>query len=239
MQTTVMPQMGEHISAAVTEKLREELEMVAYVASHDLQSPLRVIQSCCGELSALSDPAARDSVETLRREALRMKMLMQGLLDYIRLETFVPKHAPHDSNALVADAVAMLDTEIKAANATIRCDSLPQVTGHRGRLTRLFSHLLDNALKFRGANAPDIHISAQQQGAQWEFCIADNGIGIDEEHHDIMFRLFQRLHTEEAYPGYGIGLALSRKIVEAHGGTLWVESATGQGSTFRFTLPGS
>jgi len=228
-------------SADAVEKLREELELIGYVTSHDLQAPLRIMQSFCAELKnhpgLASDDAGRKAVETIVSEADRLKLLLQGMLDYVRLETFTPALIPLDANEVAAAAITTLQTEIKAAGATVTCDLLPQIIGHRGRLTRLFIYLLDNALKFRGAQSPTIHISARRDKGVWNFCVEDNGIGIPEEHHRIIFTLFQRLHTQQAYPGQGIGLALARKIVEAHGGTMWVESTPARGSRFYFTLP--
>jgi len=220
----------------VVERLHGELELMDYVIAHDVQAPLRTIQNCYEELSAQL-PGDAETVQTLGAETARMKIMIQGLLDYIRLETFVPNHALLDGNEIAAAAITMLEEEIRGASATITCDPLPEVFGHRGRLTRLFAHLLDNALKFHGAEPAKVHIFAQRMADRWEFCIEDNGIGIGEQHRATIFRLFQRLHGDDTYPGHGIGLALARKIVEAHGGKLWVESVPGQGSRFCFSLP--
>lgn len=231
----------EIMADKMAQRMRDELELIGYATSHDLQSPLRTILSCCEELDrspALSaDAAARDNVQLLQKEAARMRVMMQGMLEYIRLETFATSSAKLDSNELVAAAKAALAQEIQDSGAVVVGDNLPPVMGHRGRLTRLFSYLIENAIKFRGKAAPIVTITARPEEAMWEFCVQDNGIGIEEDHHDIIFRLFQRLQTAEAYPGNGIGLGLSRKIVEAHGGSMRVESERGEGSRFYFTLP--
>jgi len=226
--------------AAALERAKEELEIVSYVTSHDLKAPLRAILAACEDLKGYSgiasDKTAQDGVQRITREADRLKTLMQGLLDYLNLETFGPAHSMIDCNEIVETARSILVEKIMTAGVKITQDDLPQVYGHRGRLSRLFVNLIDNALKFHGP-LPLIHISARRAGGMAEFCVEDNGIGIDEEHHQIVFALFQRLHTSEAYPGYGIGLALSRKIVESHGGKIWIEPAPAGGCRFRFTLP--
>lgn len=223
------------------ERAKEELELISYVSSHDLQAPLRAILASCETLeknaAIASDKEAKADLQKITRQTGKMRTLMQGLLDYLRLETFGPTRSMLDMNEIVAAAMTILEENIRATGAKIVYGSLPQFYGHRGRMTRLFVSLLDNALKFRSQQQPEITISASANGRELEFQVEDNGIGIDEEYHDIIFTLFQRLHTEEEYPGYGIGLALSRKIVESHGGRMWMESVPGKGSRFRFTLP--
>ncbi len=227
--------------AAQLERAKEELELVSYVTSHDLNAPLRAILDACEELGSnaaiAADREASAGLHKITNNAGHMKILMQGLLDYLRLETFGPAHSLLDMNEIVAAAQTILEEKIRATGARITCDSLPQFYGHRGRMTRLFVSLIENALKFHSAEQAEIHISAQLSGTNLEFLVKDNGIGIDEEYHTIIFNLFQRLHTEAEYPGYGIGLALSRKIVESHSGRIWVESALEKGSSFRFILP--
>jgi chemotaxis family two-component system sensor kinase Cph1 len=221
-------------------RLKSDLELISYITSHDLQAPLRIILRSCEELQehpGLSDDEeGKRTLQAITGQAAGMKALLDGLLEYVRAETFVVKHTPLDMNEIASLAQGALEQEIKTAATVITSDHLPQVVGHRGRLTRLFAHLLENALKFRGELPPSIHISARRSGMMWEFCIKDNGIGINPEHHTIIFTLFQRLHSEE-YPGIGAGLALSRKIVESHGGQIRVESDAGEGSRFIFTLP--
>jgi len=223
------------------QRLRTDLELFSYIASHDLQAPLRIISIGCEQLhthpSIAADEKACATLQMITGQAADMKALLDGLLEYMRLETFAVKHTLLDGNDIVATAISTLEAEIAQAAATVTCDPLPQTLGHRGRMTRLFAHLLDNAIKFRSAAPPVIHVSARRVGDMQEFCIEDNGIGIDKEYHTIIFTLFQRLHTKEAYTGIGAGLALARKIVEEHGGTLRVEPAEGQGSRFIFTIP--
>jgi light-regulated signal transduction histidine kinase (bacteriophytochrome) len=228
--------------AAQLERAKEDLELVAYAMSHDLKAPLRTIAAACEALSEVpgfsGNEQMQPSLKSIARESGRMKTLMQGLLDYLNLETFGPTRTLLDSKEIVATALTILEEKIQATGARITCDALPEVYGHRGRLTRLFVNMLDNALKFRGP-VPLVHISARIAAKEnfLEFRIEDNGIGIDEEYHTIIFQLFQRLHAPGEYPGEGIGLALCRKIVESHGGKLWVEPAAEKGSRFCFTLP--
>jgi len=226
-------------SAPEADRLMEELELVGYLASHDLMAPLRRILPCCEILEKQSgspvDNQGRAALHTITHEALRMKTLMQGLLDYLNMETFTPTHAAVDCNEVVTAAVAGLRADIKSAGAIVTYAALPVVHGHKGRLMRLFASLIDNALKFRGSQPLKINITACPLGKDWEFRVEDNGMGIEEEYSDIIFRLFQRL--QETYPGEGIGLALCRKIVESHGGKIGVQSSQGEGCCFHFTLP--
>jgi chemotaxis family two-component system sensor kinase Cph1 len=229
---------NEAATAESLQHLRDELELVGKVTSHDLLAPLRAIASGCEELEAQTiNTPAHDTAKALGREAERMKIMMQGLLDYVRLETFTTSHAPVSGNDVVSTALGMLEGEIKQSGAIVTYDNLPRVEGHRGRLVRMMTHVVENALKFHGGRPPVIHIGAHQEGGMQLFCIEDNGIGIDQEDIGAIFRLFQRLHTVEGYPGYGIGLTLAQKIAEAHGGKLWAESTLGLGSRFYITLP--
>jgi len=263
----------EHKRAEQTlaEKARElersntELEQFAYVASHDLQEPLRMVASYTqllgrrykGKLDGEADEFITYAVEG----ATRMQLLINDLLAYSRVGRGKPL-APVSSGEAVARAVANLKIAIEESSAVITCGSdltLPVVLADASQLTQLFQNLISNALKFRSPEVPPrIHIRAvdasdgrkhavvssashsQLSGLnenQWVFAVADNGIGIDPKHFDRIFILFQRLHTREQYPGTGIGLALCKKIVERHGGVIWVESMPGKGSTFYFTLP--
>ena len=218
-----------------------ELELVGHVVSHDLRAPVRILEGLSEQLAEhpalAADAEGRDLVEAVADESRRLRAMIEGLLEYVRLETFTPMHSVLDANEVAAAALTILEDELIAARITVTCDRLPMVVGHRGRLTRLFLALMDNAIKFRAGAAPAIHLSAREEGAWVEFCVADNGIGMEEEQQDVIYTLFQRLHADDEYAGYGIGLALARKIVEAHGGTLRVACAPGTGSSFYFTLP--
>jgi light-regulated signal transduction histidine kinase (bacteriophytochrome) len=224
-------------------KLVRELEVLAYAASHSLQSPVRGLLAGCEELqrnAATLPPEQRATLEMMASEAQRLKSMIQSMVDYIQLETHPVTSAAVDCNEVVQTVITMLEEDIKQAGATVTCDRLPTVWGHYGRITRLFAALLQNALKFRGKQPPMIHVSARGAGSGWqEISVTDNGIGMRGEDTDMLFRLFRRLQPGDAYQGHGSGLALSRKIVEAHGGKIGVESATGKGCRFFFTLPDS
>ncbi|MCK6628740.1 MAG: PAS domain S-box protein [Anaerolineae bacterium] len=218
-----------------------DLEQFAYIASHDLQEPLRAVAGAVqllqkrygGQLDERADEFIRHAVEG----ATRMQTLINDLLAYSRVGTRGQPFQPVDSTAALADALANLTVAIRESGAVITHDHLPTVVADRTQLTQLFQNLIANAIKFRGEQTPEIRIKAEQQKGQWLFAVADNGIGLEAEYYERIFGVFQRLHTRREYPGTGIGLALCKKIVERHGGRIWVESEPGRGSTFYFTLP--
>ncbi|MCS6977047.1 MAG: PAS domain-containing protein [Gemmatales bacterium] len=218
-----------------------ELELFAYVASHDLQEPLRMVSSYCQLLQRRYkdklDEDANEFISYAVDGALRMQTLINDLLAYSRVGTRGKPLVPTSSESALIKAMNNLKLAIEESGAEITHDPLPMVVGDTVQLTQLFQNLLGNALKFRGQEPPRISVGAERQGAFWKFWVQDNGIGIDPADFDRIFIIFQRLHSRDEYPGTGIGLAICKKIVERHGGKIWVESAKGQGAKFLFTLP--
>jgi signal transduction histidine kinase len=224
----------------------EDLEQFAYVASHDLQEPLRMVtnylQLLENRYKSELDPKAQDFIQIAVDGAVRMHQLIGDLLTYSRVGTAGKAFTPTSVNDVLRNALLNLKIAAEETGARIHSDELPRVNGDPVQLTQLFQNLVGNAMKFRSDKPPEIGISAQpaplQDGAAgWHFSVRDNGIGIPSKDFDRIFLIFQRLHTREKYPGTGIGLALCKKIVERHGGRIWVESEPGQGTTFHFTLP--
>jgi light-regulated signal transduction histidine kinase (bacteriophytochrome) len=167
-----------------------------------------------------------------------MQRMIQDLLTFSRVQSRGVEFAPVDTNQVFEKTVFSHQIMIKETGAVVTKDELPTVMGDETQLSQLFQNLIDNAIKFRRADeTPKVHISAQRKGKEWEFSVQDNGIGIDPQYFDRIFIIFQRLHAREAYEGTGIGLAVCMRIVERHGGRIWVESEPGRGSIFHFTLP--
>jgi PAS domain S-box-containing protein len=218
-----------------------ELEQFAYVASHDLQEPLRMVASYVqllarryqGQLDEEADQFINFAVDG----AMRMQKLIQDLLTFSRVGTRGRVFQPLDLGKILDQARENLQLAIQENDAKISFDRLPVVFGDESELVQLFQNLLDNSLKFRGVASPEIHLSAQMDNRRWLITIRDNGIGIDAKYFERIFLVFQRLHGREHYPGTGIGLAICKKIVERHGGQIWVGTQPGPGAAFHFTLP--
>ncbi len=236
------------------QRANADLERFAYVASHDLQEPLRMIASYAqlleqryrGQLDADADEFIAFIIEGV----CRMQQLILDLLEYSRLGISPPDIRSTDANTSCQFALLNLQEAIAQARASVTCDPLPTVMADPSQLTLLFQHLIANAIKFHGAEPPVVHIAARPEDesngkpapgsrppTSYVFSVRDNGIGIEPQYFDRIFIIFQRLHKRREYPGNGIGLALCKRIVELHGGRIWVESTPGEGSTFLFTLP--
>jgi light-regulated signal transduction histidine kinase (bacteriophytochrome) len=222
------------------ERSNAELEQFAYVASHDLQEPLRMVASYCqllqrrykGKLDEDADEFIGYAVEG----ASRMQRMINDLLTYSRVGRRAAMASVRLGDA-VATAVANLQAAIEDGGAAVEAGELPTVSGDRLLLAQLFQNLVGNALKFRGEQPVRVRVDAQLENGVWTVSVADNGIGIAPEYREKIFLIFQRLHDRGKYPGTGIGLAICKKVVEYHGGRIWVESEPGKGSRFCFTLP--
>ncbi|HLX23593.1 MAG TPA: PAS domain S-box protein [Usitatibacter sp.] len=228
------------VKARELERSNEELQQFAYVASHDLQEPLRMVSSYTQLLGRRYgdrlDGDAREFMEFIVDGAARMKQLIEDLLAYSRVGTRGHELAPTDSGAALAKALVNLRIAQEASGAVVTHDAMPMVVADAGQLTQLFQNLIGNAMKFRGPSAPRIHVGSETRDRVWVFTVRDNGIGLDTQYADRIFMMFQRLHNKTEYPGTGIGLAICKKIVERHGGRIWVDSRPGDGSTFGFTI---
>ena len=235
-------QMEERVKQMTEEMKRSntELEQFAYVISHDLQEPLRMVSSYTQLLAKRYkkklDADADEFIAYAVDGAKRMQTLLHDLLDYSRVGTRGQPFSMVNCEHIVEQAMANLKIAIEECGASVSYDVLPTIIGDEGQLVRLFQNLIGNAIKFRGKEAPQVHISALRRNNIVTFSVKDNGIGIDPQHSQSIFEIFRRLHTSEEYPGTGMGLAICKKIVERHGGHISVQSQPGQGSTFYFSV---
>jgi signal transduction histidine kinase len=218
-----------------------ELQHFAYIASHDLQEPLRMVASYVQLLArrykGKLDNEANEFIDFAVDGATRMQALINALLAYSRIGTKAKTLEPTDCEKVLEVALKDLHLAVEESKAIVTHDPLPTVMGDATQLGQLFQNLIGNSVKFRGGETPRIHISAERNGKDWYFSHRDNGIGIDPQFSERIFVIFQRLHSKQEYPGTGIGLALCKKIVERHGGRIWMESEPGHGTIFRFTIP--
>lgn len=226
---------------AELERSNAELEQFAYIASHDLQEPLRMVTSYI----QLIEESYRDQLDAEGQEflhyavdgATRMKTLINDLLQYSRVGRLGKELTPTDTEKVLRRVLTNLQIAIEENHATVTHDPLPEVMADDVQLEQVIQNLIGNAIKFHGNVYPVVHIRARREGNVWLFSVCDNGIGIDPRHYERIFLIFQRLHPREKYPGTGIGLAICKRVIERHGGKIWVESLPGKGSTFYFTIP--
>jgi signal transduction histidine kinase len=234
---------NEHMTRKAQELARSnaELEQFAYVASHDLQEPLRMVSSytqlIVRRYGERLDSDGKEFMDFIVDGAARMKQLIEDLLAYSRVGTRGKELKATDCEVVLQKALTNLRATVEASSALVTHDPLPTIEADATQLVQLFQNLIGNAIKFRGTNAPCVHVSAKEQDDAWLFGVEDNGIGIDPQYSERIFMVFQRLHNKAEYPGTGIGLAICKKVIDRHGGRIWVESKSDSGSRFCFTLP--
>jgi PAS domain S-box-containing protein len=218
-----------------------DLQEFAYVASHDLQEPLRMVASYVKLLASRYrghlDADADDFIAFAVDGATRMQRLIGDLLEYSRVGTQAKDLSPTACDTVLEHVLNNLQVMIEDTHAVITHDPLPTVLADDVQLAQVLQNLIGNAIKFHAEAPPHVHVSAERHDTAWRFAVRDNGIGIDPQHFEHIFVIFQRLHAHDAYPGTGIGLAICKRIIERHHGRIWVESAPGQGATFFFTIP--
>jgi light-regulated signal transduction histidine kinase (bacteriophytochrome) len=241
--------LADHISQreseynAIMEDLKrsnEDLQQFAYVASHDLQEPLRAIVSFSQLLEdkyyEKIDKDGKEFINFITDGAKKMNVLIKDLLSYSRITTHANPSKIVNLEEILKDALYNLQEAIKESSAVITYDKMPILKVDKTQFIQLFQNLLSNAMKFRREEPPKIHIGVKKLNGEWQFSVRDNGIGIESKYFDKLFNIFYRLHTKEEYPGTGIGLPICKKIVQRYGGNIWVKSEFGKGSTFYFTI---
>ncbi|HTY47394.1 MAG TPA: PAS domain S-box protein [Methanomassiliicoccales archaeon] len=225
----------------VLERSNAELQQFAYVASHDLQEPLRMVLNFTALLtkkhSADLSPQAKEYLALVNEGADRMRQLVNDLLQYSRIDSQSRPFTEVDMNKVAAGVLSTLHLSLSEEGVTASVESLPTVFADESQMFQVLQNLLSNAIKFHGKVEPRVWVYAIDSPTEWVIAVKDNGIGIEQKYHDRIFQMFQRLHTVDEYPGTGIGLALSRKIIDRHGGRLWLDSVVREGSTFYFSIP--
>lgn len=231
-----------HANAAL-ERSNLDLQQFAYIASHDLRTPLRAIAGFVQILEiSHADKLDDKALSLIHRTAVAVKRLQQlteDLLSYARVNSEFRPFAPVNCGEMLVEVIHLLDAAIGDSGAKVTCGALPEIVGDRTQLVQLFLNLIGNGIKYCADQAPVIQVSARRTERAWEFSVTDNGIGIDAPQHEKIFEVFTRLHTQQAYSGTGIGLAVCRRVVERHGGKIWLTSTPGEGSSFFFTIPDS
>ena len=223
------------------ERSNADLNQFASIVAHDLQAPLRHITGFCDILRkkyrGRFDEQADEFLDAITDSTKRMSALITDLLEYSRLERVELEYRPTDTGAVAARVIQNLSTIIEQASGKVTHDDLPTVNADETLLEQLFQNLIQNGIKYRGEEAPHVHISAAREGDSWVFSFRDNGIGIEPAYQQQIFEAFTRLHGTEKYQGTGVGLAICLRVVQLHGGRIWVESKLGEGSNFLCTIP--
>jgi light-regulated signal transduction histidine kinase (bacteriophytochrome) len=225
---------------AELEEANEELNQFASIVSHDLREPLRVVSGVAelfeSRYAGDLDDSAERLLGALTRSTERMSALLDGLLAYSRVGSGDEERRAIDVNLLLDEVLEQLGSQVADCGGTVVADDLPTVEGDWVQLAQLFQNLIANGLKFRGTEPPRVEVRGRKESDMWHFSVADNGIGIDPRNADRVFEMFQRLHTRDAYPGTGVGLAIVKKIVARHGGRIWVQAREPRGTIIHFTL---
>ena len=223
------------------ERSNIELQRFTYVASHDLQTPMRNVASFVELLQATYtdqlDAQANDWIGRIVQSVKQLQTLVRDLLEYSQVNAQAHPFTPVPGREVFDAAVTLLESSIRESGAQVSCGELPVLTGDRSQLVQLLINLIGNSLKYRGTEVPQIRVEADRLDGEWRIMVRDNGIGIDPRYHDRIFEIFERLHDQRSHPGSGIGLAVCRRMVHRHGGRIWVESESGTGSRFYFTIP--
>lgn len=227
--------------AEALERSNAELQQFAYVASHDLQSPLRAIagfaQLVQSDHAATLGPEVAEYLDRIVAGVRRMQRLIDDLLAFARVESRAQPFIETDLREVLADVLEMMTPAISEAGVAVTYDELPVIDCDPTQMGQLLQNLIGNAITYRAKQHPAVHLFARRDDDGWTIGVRDNGIGVDPKHHEQIFEVFRRLHTNSKYPGTGIGLAVCRRIVDRHGGRLWIESTLGEGSTFYFSIP--
>jgi light-regulated signal transduction histidine kinase (bacteriophytochrome) len=222
------------------ERSNIDLQRFAYVASHDLQTPMRNVASFVELLKTTYgddlDARAKDWLRRITESVRQLQTLVRDLLEYSRIDSDARPFERVPFSEVLDHVVSLLGNAMAESNVEITSGLLPTITGDRSQLVQLLLNLIDNALKYRGADPPRVHVSAERKGTEWQFAVQDNGIGIESRHREQIFEIFKRLQGQQEYPGSGIGLAVCRRVVHRHRGRIWVESEPGRGSVFYFTI---